>query len=86
MRLNVYHHEVPFMAERCEHVTKVVDGLTFHGIRFYTEAPLMHRPDDDDSSAITIWVPWTMCKGNDVEGLRTIATAILTFCDEVERG
>lgn len=84
MRLNLYHHEIPFMASRVEHVRKVADtGNTFHGLRLYTEPPLEHEPGDDDSSAITLWVPWTKAGGHDVEDLRIIGNVILRFCAEV---
>ena len=86
MRINVYDHELKFMAERWESVSKTADtGVTFHGIRFYTEAPLMHQPNDDDSSAITIWVPWTKELGRSTKELRQIAAAINTFCHSVEK-
>lgn len=84
-RINIYHHEVPFMADRSEHVIKTADtGNEFHGLRLYTEAPLMHQPDDDDSAAITIWVPWTRRRGNDTSDMRKIAQNIIDFCNEVD--
>lgn len=86
MRINVYHHELPFMAERgCEHVRKVADtGITFHGARFYTEAPLIDQPGDDDSAALTFWLPWTKRDGHDTAQLREVAAQLVTFCDAVE--
>lgn len=75
------------MASRVEHVRKVADtGNTFHGFRMYTEPPLEHEPGDDDSAAITLWVPWTKKYGNDVTDLRKIGEAILNFCDSVPTG
>lgn len=86
MRINVYHHEAPYMATRYEHVEKVADtGNTFHGLRMYTEPPLFHEPDDDDSSAITFWVPWTKKGGHDVSDLRQIAENLMMFCDDLEK-
>lgn len=85
MRINIYHHEIPYMANRVEHVEKVADtGNTFHGIRLYTEPPLEHEPGDDDSAAITLWVPWTKAGGHDTADLRKIGEHIITFCDEVD--
>lgn len=68
MRVNVYAEE---MTDRVEIVTKTVDGREFTGLRFWLELPVtmqqpgvepfqakgpfMHRPDDDDSSAVTFW-------------------------------
>jgi len=87
MRINLYHHEIPFMASRVEHVLKTADtGNAFHGLRLYTEPPLEHEPGDDDSAAITFWVPWTKRGGHDVADLRKIGQAILNFCEVVEDG
>ena len=63
MRVNVYAEE---MTDRVEIISKEVDGNTFTGLRFYLElpatvngeqyqGPFMHRPGDDDSSAVTFW-------------------------------
>ena len=63
MRINVYAEE---MTDRVEIISKEIDGHTFTGLRFYTElpatvngqqyqGPFMHRPGDDDSSAVTFW-------------------------------
>lgn len=63
MRVNVYAEE---MTDRLEIIGKEIDGHTFTGLRFYLElpatvngvqhqAPFMHRPGDDDSSAVTFW-------------------------------
>lgn len=85
MRINIYDHELKFMESRIEHVTKTADtDITFHAIRLYTEPPLMHQPDDDDSSAISIWLPWTEAAGHDTSALRRIAQAFVTFCDIID--
>jgi hypothetical protein len=63
MRVNVYAEE---MTDRIEIIGKEIDGHTFTGLRFYLElpatvngvqhrAPFVHRPGDDDSSAVTFW-------------------------------
>jgi len=68
MRVNVYAEE---MTDRIEIVTKSVEDGTFTGLRFYLELPIqypvggghhlthrgpfIHRPGDDDSSAVTFW-------------------------------
>lgn len=85
MRINAYHHEIEVMAQRGgEVVTKEADGLTWYGLRFYTEPPIMHRPGDDDSGAITLWVPWTKKGGHDLKPLRKIANEILDMADEID--
>lgn len=63
MRVNVYAEE---MTNRVEIVSKDVEGHLFTGLRFYLElpatvngvqhqGPFIHRPGDDDSSAVTFW-------------------------------
>jgi hypothetical protein len=68
MRVNVYAEE---MTQRVEKIEKTIEGETFVGIRFYLELPIavpssdghivqhrgpfIHRPGDDDSSAVTFW-------------------------------
>lgn len=63
MRVNIYAEEI---TDRVEIVTKTVDGQGFTGVRFYLElpatvngkqyrGPFIHRPGDDDSSAVTFW-------------------------------
>lgn len=64
MRINVYAEE---MTDRIEIIGKEIDGHTFTGLRFYLELPVttmhgeqlrgpfIHRPGDDDSSAVTFW-------------------------------
>lgn len=63
MRVNIYAEE---MSERVEIIAKEIDGHSFTGLRFYLElpatvggksyqGPFIHRPGDDDSSAVTFW-------------------------------
>jgi hypothetical protein len=66
MRVNVYAEELTDRVEIIE--KKNADGV-FTGVRFYLELPVtmgdppsrqvrgpfMHRPGDDDSSAVTFW-------------------------------
>ena len=63
MRVNIYAEE---MTNRVEIISKEIDGHKFTGLRFYLElpatvngkqyqGPFMHRPGDDDSSAVTFW-------------------------------
>lgn len=63
MRINVYREE---LTRRVEKVCKIVDGVTYWGLRVYLYLPVTtdeygnvrgrfeHR-DGDDSSAITFW-------------------------------
>jgi hypothetical protein len=63
MRVNVYAEE---MTDKIAIISKEIDGRKFTGIRFYLElpatvngeqhqGPFIHRPGDDDSSAVTFW-------------------------------
>lgn len=63
MRVNVYAEEI---TDRVEIIAKEIEGSRYTGVRFYLElpatvngiqqrGPFLHRPDDDDSSAVTFW-------------------------------
>lgn len=63
MRINVYAEE---LTDRVEIVSKEIEGEVFTGVRFYLylpvtvdgkqhQGPFVHRPGDDDSSAVTFW-------------------------------
>lgn len=65
MRINIYKEE---LTKRIEVITKVVDGITYTGLRIYlympvttkphnmqVRGPFLHRAGDDDSSAVTFW-------------------------------
>jgi len=63
MRVNVYAEE---MTSKIEIIAKNIDGQRFTGLRLYLElpatvngkqhkGPFIHRPGDDDSSAVTFW-------------------------------
>ena len=65
MRINIYAEEMPDKP-RLEIIEKIIDGNTYTALRIYLElpatvdgkqykGPFMHRPGDDDSSAITFW-------------------------------
>lgn len=69
MRINVYAEE---LTAETELVTKTVTDdkfgtRTFYGLRFYLASPdVLHAdPEDDDRSAITLWVPWTRAGGHE---------------------
>lgn len=63
MRVNVYAEE---MTGRVEVIGKEIDGNVYTGVRFHLalpatvngqqyQGPFMHKPGDDDSSAVTFW-------------------------------
>lgn len=66
MRINVYAEE---LTTNMEVVRKAPDNhpdVEFRGIRMYLASPseLHSGADDDDRSAITLWVPWTRAGGH----------------------
>lgn len=63
MRVNIYAEE---LTNRVEIISKYIEGKKYTGVRFYLElpttiegkqyqGPFIHRPGDDDSSAVTFW-------------------------------
>lgn len=82
MRVNVYAEE---MTDVIEIIKKEIDGHTFTGLRFYLylpvtmpngehhQGPFIHRPGDDDSSAVTFWGK---------RDLRKVLRKALTMLDE----
>ena len=64
MRVNIYAEE---LTDKVTLVEKEADGNVYTGLRFSLELPVtlpdgqqvrgpfMHRPGDDDSSAVTFW-------------------------------
>jgi hypothetical protein len=56
MRVNVYDHELTSRVERVEQTAPNTDKK-FIGIRFYIGPTIMHEENDDDSAAVTFWVP-----------------------------
>lgn len=88
MRINVYAEELTTEVKK---VTKVVDGGTeneriFYGVRFFLVSPseLHHTSDDDDRSAITIWVPWTRREGHDIQSVRDLFAEMMMCVDDIE--
>lgn len=81
MRVNIYAEE---LTDRVEIISKEIEGKTYTAVRFYLElpatvggvqhqAPFMHRPGDDDSSAVTFWGK---------QDLRELLKKALTLLDE----
>lgn len=81
MRVNVYAEE---MTDKIEIISKTIDGRQFTAVRFYLElpatvngvqhrGPFVHRPGDDDSSAVTFWGK---------KDLRVVLRKALTMLDD----
>lgn len=90
MRINIYHHEIEFMASRATSVSKIADtGITYHGIRLPTEPERIDQPGDDDSAAITLWFPthsasWKPKGTPSTHDMRRIGEFILAECDALD--
>lgn len=76
--------------ESCKHGR--VNPRTFYGVRFFIDSPasLHYSPQDDDRSAITLWVPWTKKGGHDFKAVHAMLMALddslLEAADSVEPG
>lgn len=83
MRVNVYDHE---LTDRVEVATAHADntGQDFFGVRIYIGPVIMHEPGDDDSSAVTYWIPWSRRAGHDLTLLRSAFTKALATLDLIE--
>jgi hypothetical protein len=86
MRINVYAEE---LTEETELVTKTVTDdkfgtRTFYGVRMYLASPpeLHDDPEDDDRSAITLWVPWTRADGHDFKKVGSVLNGLLMRASE----
>lgn len=86
MRINVYAEE---LTDEVEIIEKPVYDVqfgdrTFYGVRVYLKSPeeLHTGPDDDDRSAITLWVPWTRDGGHDFRAVtRALAAMSLALIE-----
>ena len=80
MRVNVYGEELPndLDVRSVAHLSTSA-GRMFYGVRMFLKSPeeLHHSPNDDDRSAVTIWVPWTREKGHDFAKVRVILTGMI---------
>lgn len=78
MRINVYAEELTTETEVVTKEPENVPGVTFYGIRLYLESPdILHQDaDDDDRSAITLWVPWTRAGGHDFGRVHDVLTGL----------
>lgn len=70
MRVNIYAEEITPEVELVE--SEAARGSlhkTFYGVRFFQKShrDLHHSTVDDDRSAVTFWVPWTMHDGLDFD-------------------
>lgn len=86
MRMNVYAEEI---SGETELVTKTVTDAefgerTFYGVRMFLHSPeqLHYSPDDDDRSAITVWIPWTQAGGHEFDTIETLLHDMVRRLDE----
>lgn len=57
MRINIYSQELTSEVELISKISNT--GVRYSGVRLilHSSPKLQHPPDDDDRSAITIWLP-----------------------------
>lgn len=86
MRVNIYAEE---LTDEVELTTKTVTDekfgeRKFYGLRFYLKSPpeLHTDPEDDDRSAITLWVKWTGRLGTDPNPLYHLLGKMRAALDE----
>jgi hypothetical protein len=89
MRINVYAEEVTSETEIIRKTVHTDEGTdeTFYGVRFYLLSPkeLHHSSDDDDRSAITLWVRWTKADGNNPLYLKELFSELYNRAYEITR-
>ena len=85
MRVNVYAEEITDRTEIVEKRPANHPDETFYGVRMYLESPyVLHKdPTDDDSSAITFWVPWTRQGGHDIGIVRATLMELVGHLDSL---
>jgi len=83
MRVNVYAEEI---TDETELVVKQVGKKTFYGLRLFLDSPdaLHHTASDDDRSAVTLWVRWTVSGGSATSPLRLLLQKFEKYLDQVD--
>lgn len=86
MRINVYAEEITMETQLVEKTPANHPGVTFYGARMFLQSPgvLHDGPDDDDRSAITLWVPWTKLRGHDFDAVRYVLRELLDVLDDAQ--
>lgn len=91
MRVNIYAEELTDRVELIRETPRdEMEVPYFYAVRLYLGLPFEHRPGDDDSSAVTFWVPWTRAGGHDFDQpiaiLRAMAGTLEAARDNAEDG
>lgn len=83
MRINVYAEELTHEIEVAHKAPENHPDTEFYGIRMFLKSPdvLHNDPNDDDRSAITIWVPWSKREGHRPD---VVAHLLRRMAEEVE--
>lgn len=84
MRINVYAEELTQDVEIVRKAPENHPDVEFRGVRMYLASPneLHDGPDDDDRSAITIWVPWTRAGGHKPDVVTSLLRYMADALDE----
>lgn len=76
MRINIYAEELTTEVQL--QIKEVEDDKfgyrIFYGLRFFLKSPqeLHHSVEDDDRSAVTLWVKWTNKDGTNCGDIKTL--------------
>lgn len=83
MRINVYAEEI---TDRVSLIKETHDDREFYGVRFYTSPRVgLHMSGkDDDTGAVTFWVPTTQMTGQQPHKLAYIFTRALQLLAAVK--
>jgi len=88
VRINVYAEELT--GETAVVTKEVTDDKfgtrTFYGVRFFLASPpeLHSDPEDDDRSAITLWVAWTRKGGHNFIPVGELLDSLLSRLIEAQ--
>lgn len=85
MRINIYTEELTDETELVEK-TAANTGITYYGARLFVRSPeeLHHTPQDDDRSAVTLWIPWTAQQGHDGKYVADILRELADRCEAIQ--
>jgi len=88
MRINIYSQELTSDVDKVAKVGKNDEGddSVFEGIRWFMHSSetLHHTPDDNDQSAITIWLPRSTHRRKELA--RTFLEMAAMVTETIEKG
>lgn len=86
MRINIYGEELTRRVEvKTTTITEPDNEFKLFGIRLYLGFPFLHRTGDDDTSAVTLWVPKLNDGTHDVQLLEDALIGMLAAVQEIKQ-